>query len=690
VTIDENESTAGEPTWAVLVVHGVGFTRPGQTLDSFMSGLESTNGSRLRETGPPSVLMLDKSPEEIPPHKYEDRPADLPRVSLPERFPMHLRQIRIDTPHNGTPKKALFAEVFWSDISITRNHAVSILLRLVTIIFQLRFVVDRAATMPDGTARWLRFVLYLGSLVLCGPMAALNVVIMILLLSHFISLRFQSWTDISLDPAKIHWTLIAFGLAIFSAALWVILRKHSDRNDNPWRLLSVWLGASGLVLALLAGFKSFAPESALARQFDQLLQYEFDFHTAPDALSFYFFSLMMLVRWSFSSMLGLLIVAIVGWSWAASKAWRFSKAELIPGLTAAVGVLVLQIGLWVVIIPALAIWVFQQLSMEVFTRSGGPFGRLQTFFVLNLGLAAVVSFCVVITWMRRRRWVRRHAQDYSEVNVARTIPRLLINNVIFTGLFVASVAGALLVSLIAVARGDLLESYTGWVTGGTAAVITIVGLLLLNAVGSGLHILMDIVSHFIMARLPIPWPRGKQRKPKLNDLVRQMKIEARFRRVLEEVLARGNVSHLTVIAHSQGTVIALDVLWHDWAADLLQKKQVRNLLFITMGSPFTHLYQRYFPDRYPVLFRPDGTFNEDEIRGWGKLYQNLTRGEADAERCAWINLFRVDDPIGTHIDGNGRDQPGTFPKNRPLPRGGHTHYWSDKIALREMKDLLPG
>ena len=132
--------------------------------------------------------------------------------------------------------------------------------------------------------------------------------------------------------------------------------------------------------------------------------------------------------------------------------------------------------------------------------------------------------------------------------------------------------------------------------------MTIVALVFLKTVGSALHILMDIVSHFIMATLTHPWPCGKEKKPALNNLVRHMKIEARFRRALDEVLREGVFSHLTVVSHSQGSVIALDVLWYNWTADLLKKRQVQNLFLITMGSPFTHLYQYYFPLRYPPLF----------------------------------------------------------------------------------------
>ena len=685
----DNKSAAHEPIWAVLVVHGVGFTRPGQTLESFISGFRTLRGNGFDEIGSPEVLMLDKAAETLQPHAYEEHASD-PKISLDDRFPMHRRWIRMTNPRPDTPSKAVFAEVFWSDISGTRNHALSILLQLLTIIFQLRFVVDRAATMPGGTARWFRFILYLGSVVLCGPIAALNVMILILLLSRFVGVKLESWTTISIDGGQTHWALIGLGLAIFLAAIVITIRKHDERSDNPWRLLSLWLAASGLALAALATLKILAPNAALLHQFDQVLEDAFGFRPPPDVVSFYFFSLMLLVRWSFALLLGLLLLAIASWSWSSFKAWRSAKKELIPGLTAAVGLLILQVGLWVVIIPALALWVFQQLSMEDLVRPDGPFGQLQIFLVLNLVLAAIVVACIFATWLGRFLWVRRHSHDYSDVNVARSISRLLISNAIFAGLFAASVIGILLSSVIVAAAGDIVGSYTAWIIGGIAAAMTIVAFLFLQTVGSALHILMDIISHFIMARLPIPWPWGEEKKPNLNNLVRQMKIEARFRRALEEVLREGEVSHLTVISHSQGSVIALDVLWYNWTADLLKKRNVQNLFLVTMGSPFTHLYQYYFPVRYPPLFLPDGSFNNNQNEGWGRLYDTFASKKPNPERCTWINLFRVDDPIGTHINRQGIDKAEAFPRNYSLGCGGHTHYWSDTGVLEKMNDLLPG
>src|SRR5205807_741334 len=103
---------------------------------------------------------------------------------------------------------------------------------------------------------------------------------------------------------------------------------------------------------------------------------------------------------------------------------------------------------------------------------------------------------------------------------------------------------------------------------------------------------------------------------------------ARFRAVLERILQVERPTYLTILAHSQGTMIALSGL----AEKHLQPElaELREVNLVTFGSPLSHLYQHYFPHQYPPLNRsPEG-----------KL------------ACSrWVNLFRIDDFVGTHIDG---------------------------------------
>ena len=82
-----------------------------------------------------------------------------------------------------------------------------------------------------------------------------------------------------------------------------------------------------------------------------------------------------------------------------------------------------------------------------------------------------------------------------------------------------------------------------------------------------------------------------------------------------------------------------------------------------MGSPFDHVYQHYFTHDYPPLDDPH----------W--------KGLRDTVGSRWINIFRIDDWVGTDVEPDA-----TWPENLPVNPAGHTGYWND----REVIDLLIG
>jgi hypothetical protein len=138
------------------------------------------------------------------------------------------------------------------------------------------------------------------------------------------------------------------------------------------------------------------------------------------------------------------------------------------------------------------------------------------------------------------------------------------------------------------------------------------------------------------------------------------------------------VTHLTIIAHSQGTMIAVDVLTLT-GLDPTSKdeisgwlKKLKGFHLITMGSPLSHLYQHYFPGRYAPFTDPSWNDLKAQIRNW-------------------INIYRIDDYVGTHIQNDPRDWP-DGPRNFPISPGGHTGYWELREIFMhpEVRKALPG
>jgi hypothetical protein len=127
---------------------------------------------------------------------------------------------------------------------------------------------------------------------------------------------------------------------------------------------------------------------------------------------------------------------------------------------------------------------------------------------------------------------------------------------------------------------------------------------------------------------------------------------------------------LTLISHSQGTMIAIEVLNDPELAWL--SASFSEVRLVTMGSPFAHLYQHYFKHLYPHL----------EDSHWDCLNSRLDR---------WVNIYRQDDFVGTRIDFREKyiHTEGKF-TNHPVGLRGHLNYWSDREVLQILHQKLAG
>src|SRR5262249_20721413 len=97
----EAPSDERPPTWAVVVVHGVGITRPGDTLQAFVPPFVRASGGNLEETAPPQLRLLyarHRHPRCGLDRKAEDgfEPEPPPEdASIDDLFPMHFREVQV-------------------------------------------------------------------------------------------------------------------------------------------------------------------------------------------------------------------------------------------------------------------------------------------------------------------------------------------------------------------------------------------------------------------------------------------------------------------------------------------------------------------------------------------------------------------------------------------------------------------
>jgi hypothetical protein len=635
-------ATVNDSTWAVVFVHGVGNTGPGKTVEAILPTLLQTN-SRLSEIAQPGTLLLPEPTPHLPPQIPVASPAPetTSEVPLAKRFPVHVRSFAVSNPVPGEPGRATFAEVFWADLSTAGEGTLRLLLRLITAIFDLRFIPYVAAQCENVyAARVLRLLLYTISTLLCGPIAGSTAFIAYLVAAHYGVTKLPDWLRTYVDYGP-------FGLAIAGVVLGGLLLtlRYLRKWSGHWVFVIKWIVAAAAVdvIVVRIGADSFS------KNIDVWLR----------TLGMFFLAVG-----------GLTIIAFLAWLVARVESRRKNLSRFAPALDAALAANLLQVGLWLIVVPILGIVLLRTWAPAIVSGQDPMFDGVFLSFTQNLALTLVVTGCAAMVWASRRQWVRRNPPPYTAVTPP--IPRLLVNKAIFSAIVVVSLAGTVatwLALLTQTARfGGLLNGYRLAVTGLIVVIGFVLGVVLRKGLNNALHILMDVVSHFYRDDLPIP-SLGATPKPEPDDFTIQQQLEARFRAVLDHLLASQHVERLTVVAHSQGTMIAIDVLWLEWASNRLEGVKVD---LVTMGSPLTHLYQHYFPERYPSLFEGG---NPDPA--WGtELAKTVKR---------WVNIYRVDDFVGTEVVGREN-----YPVNVCLKAGGHTGYWSEEEALKAMSAFLPG
>jgi hypothetical protein len=159
---------------------------------------------------------------------------------------------------------------------------------------------------------------------------------------------------------------------------------------------------------------------------------------------------------------------------------------------------------------------------------------------------------------------------------------------------------------------------------------------------------------------------GKNNR-KAEGYWRRERIKQRLDVLANQLIRDERPDQLFIISHSQGTVVAIDVLNNEGANWLSKMPEGGQLFLATMGSPYTHVHHHYFPSAFASV--PELT--------------KLAPVEKDGILTDWINIFRIDDFVGTHIDPTGK-----WPHENAVPANGHTYYWIDENVFPILKDFV--
>jgi hypothetical protein len=637
-------SQQGPEKWVVLLVHGVGDTEPGRMIDLVTPAVAEVN---------PTLQLHDR-------YEVVRLPDDLPEnKGRPTLFDVFLRRATAGST------KAVFAEVFWADLSRSREGTFELVVGIFRLIFGIRHLSDQAAVQQGRAAALLRMLVYATIFFLRGPLLALYLfgAIYSSLTALARNSLFPRWLINWADGSGSRGFFVAVGLtatAVGLGLLWWTRGRHFR-----FGAFGVCLTLCGLLGATLLGL---AAPAWLFTYINWLHGYGI---SRPEAPEFYMATILCITDWGRALAFAPLTVTL-GWLIVACC---LAQPRDRPGLAAAYLAATLQMILWLNVLAPLDLVIdlgltSGSLNKYRFTDVLPDFWEYYGFLLL---FTYALLLAAIATWIARWRWARRNSVSSWPCT---SPPRLIVGMAIQTALFLSSMVLSLLALLdilyqlrhylpqmVEQARlqvSDIIDCVYPppdilslvWLVTIVLGVVLLVRSQILRDV---LHVLMDVINHFHRPQEGFPTRR---------------RIERRFRRVLEYMLTKERPTHLTIIAHSQGTVIALSVLGaQDWSIKLDSALEVN---LVTVGSPFTHLYQHYFPLHYQPL--------SDER--WRRLRERVP---------CWFNVFRVDDYVGTHIDG-GNGEPldsQQWPVNKAAGPGGHTHYWEQDV-FNIIAHLLPG
>ncbi|TVS05500.1 MAG: hypothetical protein EA407_02030 [Rhodobacteraceae bacterium] len=709
----------------VIVVHGVG----------------------VRDAGTSTELLSAVLTDDIlQPHSTDDFRLSEPRAydhnGLVRTFPAHLRRYRARDDEGNIKRERVVADFYWGDIAAVRWGAIGAVLAFFRIAMGLGHAIRENArdVFPGGGANyWTRRAAGLAVLTIHGPVVALNILI---LLGLVVAFGAALWP---LGRPGLFWEL---GItAALGVGVGLGLMRFTETYLS--RFLGRWVITSALLVVVLGVLYSLAvsdatpdPLGLAARLCAIYLQAAAISNSTSCMAAFsgaYLVGLWLYVVMQVFIVIALALITVIalqslrGYLRDAARRQDLVTQGAAPGnsvrvrgvnvtdlITPALGLMLL---LWFVLISA----VFGVLGLVGLGEQALVpdeeilVATLRGVLPALLGVVALVLVAVGI-FIRKTHVFRSTAKggsflpaDYlkDRERLAERY-RLLVSKWMLAVpmVFLASLLGLYLhaLGIWPLARAGWLDAALREWTGAFLFALALVSLALIlylrEAFIAGLGILSDVLAYlndYSWAHDRLEAEQGKDSQPtaqgarafvahdarqrlRFVDLLKVLfglklepppegaprgfwkrnRIQDRLRVFVETFLEIENPDQVIVISHSQGTVIALDVLRSDGAR---WRERLGALSLVTMGSPATHLYTHYFPTSFP-------DYSTDPV-----LQLHNTGGALDG----WVNIFRVDDFVGTHIT---RDPASDWPREVPVPARGHTNYWIDRHVIRVLRAIV--
>ena len=615
---------------------------PGETLSLFARSLADPD-QPLLETD--QTLWL------------EEKSNDVNHIKT---FPAHRRSL------SRSGESIELCETFWGDLSRVSRGWLGIVQGIFQIVFGLRYVAYVAADQPGAAAHWLKKLGLMSSRVLHGPVLAVTCFLGLLIAAvcgtHVVwpeSHKFRLWTTIVI--------LGCSGMSLLAAEIGSRLTR-SRVVERFWFWVNVTVAfVTSVMLIRLFWLDQYFPEIA---------------HSCEVHPGLLWYCRVLLVLLGMLWFIEIQVIVAMGVCWALAIR---NKKTFNPALHVGFLLPALAIGIWAQVIPMT--WLGAKESIAALAHLeefSSVFDASIPFLGVQFAMMAVLLLTICAVVVRYATW--RARKPVKAFNRGGRAPRLIVNGSLQSVLAICTMAGVVLVSSLWLSNtigtyypdsstahashshsdsnldsqsslvqtdsnavdpdllgetsllGQLMSQANGYAI---AAVVPLGGLLFfaLPHLRPGFDILLDVVNHFYFRPTNVEDVLDDDDEFDISETTfhngtlffsRREQLHGRLRRILAHY--RDEYTHypeLVIVAHSQGTMIAIETLNDKdlhWLNNSFSK-----ISLVTMGSPFHHLYQHYFGQCYPSLDQPF----------WASLRRRVDH---------WVNVFRVDDFVGTEID----------------------------------------
>ncbi len=644
------DQSAAQVDKLVIVVHGVGDPAPGETVSLLARSLADPSCPLVEHD---ETIWLPDKPNES---------------NLVRTFPSQQRSLR----SNG--QTVQLAEVFWGDLSQVRRGVFGVIHGMFQILFGLRYVAYVAADQQVQGAKWLKHLGLVSSRILHGPVLA--VTFFLTILSAAVCGTQLMWTE---SYKGVLWTRVvlagccALALAI-STVGWNMTRSRVIERFWFWVNVTVMFVA-GLMLTKAVWIDPAFPEVAF---------------TGAIRPGLIWYCRILVVLLGLLWLMEIMVLTIMGLCWVMGVAHPKSYR---PALHVAFLLPALAVGIWGQALPMA--WVSakaginQLADMPKFAQTFDeaiPLLGVQFMMMLLISVVATLVIVRYFLW-RKNKGIEVYHQGLRA-------PRLIIHGGMQLMMAVCTCVGMFLVLLLGILQfgersyqefwfGQLMAQANYYAIGLLVPLGGFTALLLPHLRG-GFDVLLDVVNHFYFRATQIHDALDDDDEFDINETTfesgslffsKRDAIHHRLKRILKHFRdTTANRPELIIVSHSQGTMIAIETLNDPemvWLGN-----QFSRISLVTMGSPFSHMYQHYFRHLYPSLEEPM----------WSQLRKRLDR---------WVNIFRIDDYVGTEINfpekflepNDSIHLDGQLPEcsNHPIGPRGHLLYWSDVDVLDIIK-----